>query len=564
MQANQTAPEREFPSLNKKIKAVQLVFPRLDLSAYEQNKEQYIELVRRGVGGFCIFNASADLCRRAFRELNSFAEIPLLFACDMEFGTAMRFSDGTAFPRAGSLGRSGNPGYAYITSKITALEARSCGIFWNFAPLADVASNPDNPIIGLRAFSDNPSEVVKYITAWTNAAKDERMLSCVKHFPGHGDTSTDSHISLPVLKKSLAELSQCELLPFYFAIKYKVDSIMVGHLAVPALDPSGTPASLSRKIVSDFLRDKLKYNGIIVTDALDMHSVNAMFEENACAFRAIEAGNDVALMPEKPIDSIDYIEANIDNLDGEQIEDSFDRLIKAKRFCGLMDGIANNLPQPPDPQQSREIAQRTAEACIRLDGGGGGGGDKNEVIPLVPSDSYTLVCVICSEKLLPNAVHFSQLLQSKTTNDCDIAFIDNTFSEDDADSLQKSISGTNKLFIAIFQSPMGYVPKNPVSETATKFLSSLANSRETVLIHFAPDGIGKDIPADLCIDTMSDDASSMEVVAGMIAGSGEVGYINNLSEAYRQKRKLEEEIKQEEAERKKQECRSTTEEIKPS
>ena len=154
--------EREFPSLDIRKKAAQLVFPRLDLAKYDIDRDFYISLVKRGVGGFCVFNASTEAMRRAARELNSFADIPLLFSCDMEFGTAMRFSDGTAFPRAGSLGRSGNPGYAYIASNITALEAKSCGIFWNYAPVADVASNPDNPIIGLRAFSDNPSEVVKY------------------------------------------------------------------------------------------------------------------------------------------------------------------------------------------------------------------------------------------------------------------------------------------------------------------------------------------------------------------------------------------------------------------
>lgn len=315
--------EREFPSLDIRKKAAQLVFPRLDLAKYDIDRDFYISLVKRGVGGFCVFNASTEAMRRAARELNSFADIPLLFSCDMEFGTAMRFSDGTAFPRAGSLGRSGNPGYAYIASNITALEAKSCGIFWNYAPVADVASNPDNPIIGLRAFSDNPSEVVKYIAAWTNAAKTEHVLSCAKHFPGHGDTGVDSHLELPVIEKSIAELSQCELLPFYFAIKFNIDSIMVGHLVVPALDSSNTPASLSRKIVTDFLRKKLNYNGIIVTDALDMQSVSKLYEPDSTAFHALSAGNDVALLPENPDKSIDFIEKNINKLSLKQIEDSF-------------------------------------------------------------------------------------------------------------------------------------------------------------------------------------------------------------------------------------------------
>ncbi|MGC2751020.1 MAG: glycoside hydrolase family 3 N-terminal domain-containing protein, partial [Candidatus Acidiferrum sp.] len=229
-------------------------------------------------------------------QLQSKSKLPLLFGADFERGTAMRLDEGTSFPTAMALAAAGNPKDAYTMGKITALEARAAGIQWIYAPDSDVNNNPNNPIINTRSFGEDPQKVAAYVTAFVRGVQENRGLATAKHFPGHGDTAADSHINLPVIHANRERIESLELVPFRAAIAAGADSIMTGHLSIPALEPDpNTPATLSSNILTGLLRDELGYQGLVVTDAMDMGGITVRFAPGDAAVRAFAAGADALL-----------------------------------------------------------------------------------------------------------------------------------------------------------------------------------------------------------------------------------------------------------------------------
>src|SRR5437868_1568679 len=186
--------------------------------------------------------------------LQKAARIPLLFSADFERGTAMRLENGTSFPHSMAVAATGHPEDAYTVGRITAAEARAVGVHWVFAPVADVNSNPDNPIINMRSFGEDPRHVSAFVEAYVRGVEENGALSTAKHFPGHGDTVIDSHLDLPVLSSDVHHLEKIELPPFRAAFAAGASTVMTGHIAVPALDPDiGKPATLSVAIIADLL-----------------------------------------------------------------------------------------------------------------------------------------------------------------------------------------------------------------------------------------------------------------------------------------------------------------------
>jgi beta-N-acetylhexosaminidase len=239
---------------------------------------------------------AAELLNR----LQNDSKLPLLFAADFERGVPMRLMGATIFPHAMAFGGDGKPEDAETFGRITAEEARAIGIHWNFFPDADVNSNPANPIINTRSFGEDPKLVGDLVAAYIKGAHEGGMLTTVKHFPGHGDTATDSHLGVASVNVDRAHLDSIELPPFRQAIAAGVDSVMVAHVTVPALDSDPNHvATISPVIVSDLLEKQLGFNGIIVTDALDMAGLTHLFADNIgrAAVEAFKAGNDLLLIP---------------------------------------------------------------------------------------------------------------------------------------------------------------------------------------------------------------------------------------------------------------------------
>ena len=207
-------------------------------------------------------------------RLQTEARVPLLVTADLERGLAMRVRRGTYFPDAMALGATGKAEYAYEVGRAIAEEARALGIHQNFAPVADINTNPSNPVINTRAFSDDRELVSAMVRAFVRGTEAGGLIATAKHFPGHGDTGTDSHLELPFLRLTRARLDTLELVPFVAAIEAGVGSVMIGHLAVPSLEQgSREPASLSRWLITDLLKGDLGYTGLIVSDAMEMQGV---------------------------------------------------------------------------------------------------------------------------------------------------------------------------------------------------------------------------------------------------------------------------------------------------
>jgi len=232
------------------------------------------------------------------------SKYPLLFAADFERGLSMRMNGTTSFPAAMAFGAAGDPKLAREFGRITAEEARAIGIQWNWFPVADVNSNPANPIINTRSFSEDPVQVGQLISAYIEGARRAGMLTTAKHFPGHGDTDTDSHLTLARANATLDRLNHVELVPFRAAIAAGVDSVMLAHITAPALEPDpNKPASVSYNVVTGLLKDKLGFKGLVITDALDMGALTRVFSGTPAqvsaseAVAAIEAGNDMVIIP---------------------------------------------------------------------------------------------------------------------------------------------------------------------------------------------------------------------------------------------------------------------------
>ncbi len=258
------------------------------------------------------------------------ASTPLLIAIDAEWGLAMRVEKTPQYPYALTLGalQNRNDLIQQVGFNI-GLDCLRTGIHWNLAPVVDINNNPDNPVIGYRSFGDKKEQVTSRANSFLSGMKEAGILNSLKHFPGHGDTDTDSHLALPVLDKSIEELLENECFPFKELMETDLDSIMVGHLAVPRIDSTKQPATTSKKIITHLLREQLGYTGLIISDALNMHAVSKSFRDKGfLELAAFEAGMDMFCFSEHPTEAIDLISTT---QTAERIQSSFERVWKLKR-----------------------------------------------------------------------------------------------------------------------------------------------------------------------------------------------------------------------------------------
>ena len=319
-------------------------FTPTDASSYAQMMHAIDQL---HVGGFInvtqisplgIVKSQAYPTAILANELQKDSKLPLLIGADFERGTAMRLDEGTSFPTAMALAAAGNPRDAYTMGKITALEARAVGIHWVYAPDADVNNNPGNPIINTRSFGEDPQRVSEFVKEFVRGVEENGGLATAKHFPGHGDTASDSHIDIPVITADKDRLERLELVPFRAAISAGVSSIMTGHLSVPALEPDrNTPATLSAHILTDLLRGELRYEGLIVTDAMEMGGITVRYPPGEAAVRAFEAGADALLMSPVPDAAFEALQSAVKSgrISRQRLDASVRRILQAKARLGL-------------------------------------------------------------------------------------------------------------------------------------------------------------------------------------------------------------------------------------
>ncbi len=321
-------------SLRQKI--AQLFIPRLDITnnaAGYRTLEQVIG--KEQMGGFLLgkgsISAYADLINRG----QSKASVPLMITLDGEWGLSMRIPGTPRFPHNIALGAADDEGLMYEYGQEMARECRLMGIQVNFAPVLDVNSNPDNPVIGYRSFGEDPELVGRLGSAYSKGMAAINVMPVGKHFPGHGDTSTDSHKTLPIVDHSVTTLRNIDFKPFKMAIEAGIPAIMVGHLKIPALDKSGTPSSLSKKITTDWLMDSLGFKGLVFTDALAMKGATQANENNCVS--AFLAGADVLLGSSSPVADLNAVEtaAKSGKIDTADVDAKCRKMLIHKYKLGL-------------------------------------------------------------------------------------------------------------------------------------------------------------------------------------------------------------------------------------
>jgi beta-N-acetylhexosaminidase len=370
----------------------QLIFISFHGSAPNSRSREYRTFMRMirevKVGGLILVNwSNGRVIQKAepyavaafLNRMQRMATTPLMVGGDFERGASMRIEGTTVFPHAMAFGATGDPAFSRYEGEVTAREARALGVHWVYYPVADVNNNPDNPIINIRSFGENPQAVAAQVAAFIEGAHGDKknyVLTAAKHFPGHGDTAVDTHIGLATINADRERLDRIELVPFKAAIAAGTDSVMTAHLAVPALAPPDLPATLSPAILTGLLRNDLGFKGIVVTDALEMGGIAKGFSAGDAAVRGLEAGADVLLMPTDPDAVVRSVLAAVQSgrLTRRRIQESVVKLLSAKEKVGLdrkrfvdLEGISDIVDSPESNEKALEIAGR-AVTLVRNEG----------------------------------------------------------------------------------------------------------------------------------------------------------------------------------------------------
>jgi len=365
---------------DKVAQLVMIPFSGRSISTRTHEYRKFVHLIRDvHVGGLILVNiAQGRLSARPEpHELASFvnrlqrmSKLPLLVGGDFERGASMRVSSTTVFPHAMAFAAAGDPALTRFEGEVTAREARAVGVQWIFYPDADVNNNPDNPIINIRSFGEDPQVVARNVQAFIEGAATDRrnrVLTTVKHFPGHGDTAVDTHLGLATISGDRQRLNAVELVPFRAAISKDVDAVMTAHISVPALDSAEVPSTLSAAVLTKLLREELGFHGLIVTDAMDMGAIVKAFGDGEASVRAIEAGADVILMPPDADIAVNAVVAAVrkGRISQKRIDQSLARVLAAKVRVGLDRGRLVDLEAIDDVVNAPEANDRAQEVADR-------------------------------------------------------------------------------------------------------------------------------------------------------------------------------------------------------
>ena len=318
-------------TLDEKIAQMLVLYYMSD--AVDSNLESVLEEVKPG--GFILMKENIttyNQTKKFVDDITKNSEIPMIISIDQEGGSVQRFQgisdvEVTNIPDMYDLGSMGDLDLAYQVGRVMAEELRTIGVNVVYAPVLDVYSNPLNTVIGKRSFSSDPQVVSDMGIHSAKGLEENGVIATYKHFPGHGDTETDSHVSLPIVQKNYDELSSLELIPFQNAISSGAKIMMIGHIALPNLTGDNTPASLSKVVVTNTLKQKMNYQGLVITDALNMGALTKNYSKEEIYTQAIEAGVDLLLMPSGSKQAIEIIRKNISE---ERINESVEKILKFK------------------------------------------------------------------------------------------------------------------------------------------------------------------------------------------------------------------------------------------
>ena len=490
----------------------QLISVGVNATFLNQESDAFRELRRQveknHIGGIILFRGAVYESAHLVNRMQQLAKLPLLISADLEAGSGMRFDDTINFPWNMAVGATGNPEYARRQGEVTAREARAMGVQQVFAPVVDVNNNAANPVINVRSYGEDPQLVARMAAAFTEGAQGGGVIATAKHFPGHGDTAVDSHRGLPVIDVTRARLDTVELVPFRATIAAGIGSVMIAHIGLPQIDPTTVsplprtearrggyadsevlvenarlPATLSPVVVGGMLRRDLAFDGIIVTDALDMSGLTIYFAPGEAAVRAVEAGADMLLKPSDPDAVVRGVREAVlkGRLTEKRIEESARRLLAAKYDLGLKrQRIAplEEIDRAVSNAAALKLAQEIAEHAITLVR------DERRLLPasnLPASARIFNLAITNGEDRLWVGNHFTNAL-GRGGQKVELAVLDERSTEKEVDKVLDKAKDADLIVVSMYgrvrtgQSNSGALP-----EAGTRALKKLLD-RKTPLV----------------------------------------------------------------------------------
>ena len=359
-----------FQSLDQDQRIGQLFMVATYSNQGESHQKSIDKLIKNyHLGGLIFFQGGPQRQAALTNHYQSLAKVPLLIAMDAEWGLGMRLDSTISFPRQMTLGAIEDHRELYRMGLEIGRQSNRLGVHINFAPVVDINTNPRNPVIGTRSFGQDKYNVAKKGTAYMQGLEAQQVMATAKHFPGHGDTGSDSHFTMPVIKHDRQRIMQEELLPFKAMISQGLRSTMVAHLHIPSLDDTpNLPATLSKKIINDLLQDQMGFEGLVFTDALNMKGVSQFYRPGALEVKALQAGNDVLLYSEDIPAGVEAIKAAIakGSLSQQRIDKSVKKILAAKFRAGLnryqpvnQDNLVTYLNRPEAQLLNRRLYEKS-------------------------------------------------------------------------------------------------------------------------------------------------------------------------------------------------------------
>ena len=467
--------DAQMQKLSLRQRIAQLFMVAVNTDTENAYYRRVVEVVsKEQVGGVIAMRGNAATWVRMLNNLQALSAIPLLTAIDGENGVAMRLEGAAPFPRQMQLGALPDDEYIYEMGKAVAAQCRRLGIYMNFAPVADVNNNPDNPVINSRSFGEDKHKVTRKSIAYMHGLQAGGVLTCAKHFPGHGDTDKDSHDELPAIYHDRLRIDTLELYPFKSLMAAGIDAIMTGHLHVSAIDSSERPASLSGIVTQQLLRNEMGFSGLVVTDALNMKGVLLGTQQDSICLLALQAGNDILLMPDEVSKSIDLIVDAVKKgeLSEAVINAKCRKILEAKAKYMPIPFVpikSDNLLDDLNPETDEALRLRIADASITVLS------NKNSFLPLQRLDTLSIAYIEVGKG---QGKIFKQYLDYYAPVAC--FSIDLIPSVRDLDSLHKQLKSYNLVIIG-FHGPYLQAQYRVIDDAFVFFLERLAAEKNVVM-----------------------------------------------------------------------------------
>jgi len=476
------------------------------------------QIKRNKVGGFIIYGGNVVSLADLLNYMQRKSDLPLLIASDLEAGMGYQISGSTLFPNFMAVSAAQTEEIAYNIGKITATEARAAGIHQVYAPVVDVNNNPYNPIINIRSFGEDPVAVGRLSAAFIKGVQDNGVIATAKHFPGHGDTDIDSHSELPVIDVDTDRLDKIELIPFKYAIDAGVKSVMTAHISIPKIS-GDTPATLSNEILTGILRNKLNFNGLIITDAMRMKGVADNYSIIDASLKAIKAGTDILLIPPDVELAFDAIlkAVKTGEISESRIDSSVFRILKAKAELGLhknryvdINRLKKHILKPEFEKYAQEIAEKSLTLLK----------NENSIIPIgLDTTKKVFAVTINCDYDFPSGSQFLRIL-TKFNKGIDFSTIDNRTNEMEFEEIYQKANESKLIIIGAFIQVRASKETVEMPEKQLKYIQKLYRlNKPVILVSFSSPYVITQMPeTDAYMCTFSSTLHSQKAAAKGILG----------------------------------------------